>query len=288
LILVAGLAQAAERRKQEETEAAKAPPVRGAVTLGGNTRIVFEFPDDTLRVYYMLQIVNTARARVDIGGPLIIDLPEEAAGAAPLDDSSPTVTVNGTRVTVQGPFASGMTPVQVVFQLPFNRPNLAMEQKWPAPLEQITVASQKVGALAISSPQFTTVGDVRADDGQTYMLASGGALPAGGVLTIQLSNLPVHSSTPRNVALGLAILIGLVGVWLSLPSRTKSSDARRRLLARRDRLLADLAAIETRRRTSGVESAKDAAQKQRILAELEQIYGELDASPQGGGEGLAA
>jgi hypothetical protein len=288
LILVAGLAQAAERRKREESEAAAAPPVRGAVVLGGNSRVVFEFPDDLLRVYYILEIVNNARARVDIGGPLIIDLPEEAAGAATLEGSSQSVTVNGTRMTVMGPFAAGVTPVQVGFQMPFSRAELVFAQKWPVPLEQVTVASQKVGAFAMSSAQFSTVGDVRAEDGQTYMLASGNALPAGGVLTIQLSNLPVHSSTPRNVALVLATVIGLVGIWLSLPARTRSTDARKRLLARRDALLADLAEIEKRTRTSGSESARDATRKQRIVAALEQIYGELDASPQGGGEGIAA
>jgi len=59
-------------------------------------------------------------------------------------------------------------------------------------------------------------------------------------------------------------------------------------MARRDTLLGELARIEARIR-GGDESAKDVARKQRLVAELEQIYGELDeASPRGGGEGLAA
>ena len=290
VILVAGLAQAAERRKQEEATAAAAPPVRGAVVLAGTSRIVFEFPDDTLRVYYMLDIVNNARTRVDIGGPLVIDLPTEAAGTSPMDGSSPTATVNGTRITATGPFASGTTPIQVVFQLPFSSSNLTFAQKWPAPLEQVTVASQKVGAFTMSSPQFTSVGDVKADDGTAYTLASGGALPAGGTLTIQLSGLPIHSSTPRNVALGLAVLIGIVGVWLSVTARSRSRDARKRLMARRDTLLGELARLEELARTDRM-TQKDAARRQRMVAELEQIYGELDeasAGPQGGGEGIAA
>ena len=148
VILVAGIAQAAERKKQEEAQAAAAPPVKGAVVLGGNSRIIFEFPDDLMRVYYMLEIVNNARNRVDIGGPLIIDLPEGAAGASPLEGSSPQATVGGSRITVTGPFASGVTPVQVGFQLPFNSSTITIEQKWPVPIEQVTVASQKLGALS--------------------------------------------------------------------------------------------------------------------------------------------
>jgi hypothetical protein len=288
VILVAGLAKAAERRKQEEAQAAAAPAVKGAVTFGANSRIIFEFPDDLIRVYYMIDIVNNARTRVDIGGPLILDLPTVAAGATPLEGSSPQATINGARITVTGPFASGVTSLQVAFQLPFDSANLTMEQKWPAPVEQVTVASQKIAGLSISSPQFTSIGDVKADDGNTFILGSGGALPAGGTLAIQLSGLPVHSSTPRNVALGLATVIALLGIWLALPSASGSRESRKGLMSRRDALLGDLAKIEERIR-GGNESAKDAARKQRLVVELEQIYGELDeASPRGGGEGVAA
>lgn len=288
LILVADLAKAAERRTKEETQAAAAPPVRGTVVLGGNSRIIFEYPDDLMRVYYMLEIVNNARARVDIGGPLVIDLPAEAAGAFTLEGSSPQAIVGGARITVTGPFASGVTPVQVGFQMPFSSATLTMTQKWPAPIEQVAVASQKLGSLAISSPQFTSVGDVKSEDGTSFILASGGAMPAGGTLTMQISGLPVHSSTPRNVALGLAILVGLLGLWLARPGASGSHESRSTLMARRDSLLGELARIEARIR-GGDASAKDVARKQRLVAELEQIYGELDeASPRGGGEGLAA
>jgi membrane protein implicated in regulation of membrane protease activity len=286
---VADLAKAAERRAQEEKQAAAAPPVRGSVVLGGNSRIVFEYPDDLMRVYYMLEIVNNARARVDIGGPLIIDLPVEAAGTFTLEGSSPQAIVSGARITVTGPFASGVTPVQVGFQLPFSSATLTLAQKWPAPVEQVSVASQKVGTLAISSPQFTSVGDVKADDGTSFILGNGGAMPAGSTLTIQISGLPVHGTTPRNVALGLAIAIGLFGLWLALPGASGSRESRSRLMARRDTLLGELARVEERIRSGDSESVKDAARKQRLIADLEQIYGELDeASPRGGGEGVAA
>src|SRR5205814_8749625 len=118
VILVAGIAQAAERKKKEEAEAAAAPPVKGAVVLGGNSRIIFEFPDDLMRVYFMLEIINNARNRVDVGGPLIIDLPEGAAGASALDGSSPQATIAGLRIPVIGPFASGLTSVQGSLQFP--------------------------------------------------------------------------------------------------------------------------------------------------------------------------
>jgi hypothetical protein len=278
VILVAGIAQAAERKKNEEAEAAAAPPVKGAVVLGGNSRIIFEFPDDLMRVYYMLEIVNNARTRVDIGGPLIIDLPEGAAGASPLDGSSTQATVAGERITVTGPFASGVTNLQIGFQMPFTSSSLSLEQKWPVPLEQVTVASQKLGALSFVSPQFSSVGEVKGEDGTPFLLASGPGIAAGGALRMQVTGLPVHSPLPRYVALGIAFAIALLGLWLALPGAAGSREQHTRLVARRDTLLAELAHIEERAR-AGRETAKDAARKPRVLAELEQIYGELDESP---------
>jgi hypothetical protein len=293
VILVAGLAQAAERRAKEAAAAAAAPPIRGAVAFGDETRIVMEFQDDVLRVFYILQVSNTARAPVDIGGPLIIDLPSGAAGASLLEGSTPSASVSGDRVTVTGPFAPGITNVQVGFELRSNSPELTVTQRWPIALDRVTVAAEKAGALALSSSQFTSTSDVRPGDDGVYVMGTGPGLPAGGVLTMQLSNLPVASRLPSFVALGLAGIIVAVGVWLSMSAGATEQMARTRLMARRDTLLGELAKLERRRRTRGgeLEDSRDAGRRQQLLSELERIYGELDQAsggPQGGGEGIAA
>jgi hypothetical protein len=277
VILVAGIKEAEARKKKEEAEAAAAPPVKGTVVLGGNSRIIFEFPDDLMRVFYMLEIVNNARNRVDIGGPLIIDLPEDAAGASPLDGSSQQATVAGSRITVTGPFASGVTPVQVGFQLPFSTSSRSIEQTWPVPIEQVTVASTKAGAVSFTSPQFSSVGDVKGEDGTPFVLANGPGIKAGGTLRVQVNGLPVHSAVPRYMALALAAGVALFGLWLALPGAKTEGQSRQRLIARRDSLLGELAQIEERART-GRGSGRDASRKPRIVAELEQIYGELDTN----------
>ena len=295
VILVAGLKEAATRAKTEAAVAAAAPPVKGVVVLGPNSRVLMEVQDDAIQVFYVLDILNNARARVDIGGPLLLDLPSGAGGASVLAGSSPTATVSGDRVTVTGPFAPGSTSVQVGFQLRHDSPDLTMTQTWPASLEQLTVAVEKVGALSMSSPQFSTVGEVRAESGTPFLLASGPALAAGSMLTVQLSNLPVHSRTPRYVALGLAGGIIAFGAWMAFSARSEGPKSRARLIHRRDTLLADLATIEERRqrRKGGPASSPqhEEARRQRLLAEIEQVYGELDEAhtqPWGGGEDAAA
>jgi hypothetical protein len=291
VILVAGLAKAAEQKRQDEAKALEAPPVKGTVVLGGDTRLLMQFRDDALQVFYVLDIINNARNRVDIGGPLIIDLPSNAAGAGTLEGSTPAATVNGNRLTIVGPFAPGTTSVQVGYQLRYDSSTLQFEQAWPAALQQVTVGVQKVGNLAVSSPQFLQTRDLSTDDGVVFVIGSGAGLPAGAKLTINLSNLPIHSPVPQYLALGLAAAVIGLGVWLSVSGRKQVRDDRRALASRREALLRELEDLEKRRRAGAVGGERYATRRQRLVSDLEQIYGELDDAgqgPQGGGEGIAA
>jgi hypothetical protein len=288
VILVAGLKEAASRAGEEAAAAAAAPPVKGVVVFSPNSRVLMEFRDDALQMFYVFDIVNSARTRVDIGGPLIVDLPTGAAGATVLEGSSPAASVSGDRVTITGPFPPGSTSVQVGFQLRHSSSELTIQQTWPAPLEQLTVALEKLGNVSMASPQFSTVGEVKSESGSPFLLASGPRLPAGSTLTLQLSNLPAHSAVARNVALAIAGVILAFGTWMAFSARTAAAQQRPRLAARRDRLLAELAALEGQRRAGG---RVDEMRRQRLVAELEQVYGELDEAhtpPRGGGEDVAA
>jgi len=291
VILVAGIAKAAERKKQEEAAAAAEPPTKGIVVFGGNSRVLIQFNNDALDVYYIFEIVNSARARVDTGGPMVINLPPGASGATALEGSSKTATVTETRVTVTGPFASGTTTVQVAFRMPHDSGELTLNQTFPVAFQQVIVGVQKVGDLKVSSPQLTQTSDVRTDNGDLFVLGNGPALPAGGTLTLTLSGLPFHSHTPRYVALGLSGALLAFGAWLAFSGRSQRDQSRQALIARRDTLLGQLAQIESKRRAGAADGDAQAKRRTRILGELEQIYGELDEAhpePQGGGEGVAA
>jgi hypothetical protein len=291
VILVAGIAKATERKKQEETAAAAAPPVKGTVVFGDNTRTLVQFKDDMLEVYYILEIVNSARARVDIGGPLVMELPKAALGASTIEGSSPSATVSNGRLVVTGPFASGTTAVQVGFRLRYSSDQLTLTQPWPAALQRVIVGVERVDGLRVSSPQFSATNDVPTGDGTIFILGNGPAMAANGTTVVTLSGLPFHSRTPRYVALGLALGITGLGVWLSTTGRTGRGEARESLVARRNTLLGQLAQLESKRRAGTIDPASYATRRQRLVSELERLYGELDEAgvgPEGGGEGVAA
>ena len=291
VILVAGIAQAAERKKAEEAKELAAPPTKGVVIIGGTSRILMQFENDNLQVFYVLDVVNSARTRVDIGGPLTFDLPRGAGGASSLEGSSPSVKVSGNRVTVLGPFAPGTTAVQVGYQLRYDSSDITFEQKFPVAMEQVTVGVQKVGDMRMTSPQFQRTNELRTDEGTVFLVGNGSTLAAGTPLTLNLTTLPVHSSAPRYIALGLAALIAVIGVWLVAAAGGKDAQARRALEHRRDSLLGELEQLEVKRRAGTINPERYSSRRVRLVSELEAIYGELDeagAIPPGGGEGIAA
>jgi hypothetical protein len=290
VILVAGIAAAAERRAQEAAKAAAAPPAKGAVVFGGNSRVLMQFDSDSLQVYYVLEIVNNARARVDVGAPLVLDLPPGASGPTSLEGSSKAAILSGNRLTITGPFDAGTTPVQIAFRQAYDGGTWTLEQRWPAGFEQVTVGVEKVGALTMSSPQLPTTSEVTADGGSVFVLGRGPALAAGQPLSVTLTGLPYESHTARVVALGLAAGLLALGAWLGF-SKGSGDTSRQALTNRREALLQELEQVDAKRRDGSMSADRHAARRQRLLQELEQVYGELDQTttgPQGGGEGVAA
>lgn len=280
IILVAGIKEAAERKAKEQAAEAAAPPIKGTVVFGGDSRVLMEFRDDELRVFYILEIVNNARARVDIGGPLIIELPEDAEQATILDGSTRTATVAGTRVRVAGPFAAGSTPLQIAFGLPSTSATRTITQTWPVRLEQVMTMVQKVPNLQVSSPQLVEQDEARAQNGTPFILGGGPAIPAGGTTAITLTGLPVPPTWPRNVALALAGAILLAGAWFARGGGAVAVDVRK-LTERRESLLGELVKLDEQHRAGRIDGSKYASRRHKLVGDLERVYGELDGVPGG-------
>lgn len=220
LLVAADSAQAA--KEAEDRRLAEGPAQQGLVVFGPDTRVIAEMQDDRLNIFYILQILNNARTPVDIGGPLLIDLPREARGAGVMDGSSPQATTQGPRVIVTGPFAPGATNVQVGFELPYSGPTARLEQRWPAAVQQVNMLIPKIAAgVDLVSSQFQSKRDVADPQGQTLIVAQGPAIGAGGALVVDIMGLPHHPTWPRTVALVLASIICTVGLWAAFAPRRR-------------------------------------------------------------------
>jgi hypothetical protein len=280
--LISGIASAAAREQAAAEAAAREPARPGVVELGPESRIILEFQDDVLTVFYLFEILNNARTPIDIGGPLEFELPVGATGASVLQGSSPNVIVRADLVTVTGPFPPGKTLAQVGFSLPQAGASLALRQRLPAALAQVFVGVEKIGNMQVASPQLTDTREMRAESGDLFIMGTGGRVNAGEELVINLSGMPAQSHTQRNVALALAALIFAVGAWMALTPGKAQAAAGARLAARRETLLNEVVALERKRRQKAL-SAADEARLQRATQELERVIAALDS-----GDGAAA
>jgi hypothetical protein len=253
----------------------QAPAQPGTVVLGGESRFVFEIGEDGLNVFNILQIVNTQKTPVQ-AGPLVFELPEGAERASVLEGSSSQAVAAGRRVTVTGPFAPGATSVQFAYTLEIHAREMTVRQTLPAALTQLTVLAQRLGEMHVTSEQFGNHRDMLTD-GQSYILGQGPALKAGDTIALAFTGLPASPVWPRNVALFLAVFILAAGGWMAARPRravVETGARTKQLLAKRERLFAQLAELEKQRET--LDRAGYAERRRELIGALERIYAELD------------
>lgn len=277
----------------------------GSVSLGPRSRIVLDLENDTLQMYYLLEILNPAPYPVTPSASVIIDLPSGAGGASALQGSSPQVVVRGNRVTVTPPFQPGSTAVNVAFTMSYSDGDITLSQKLPVPLGGATVVMRKIGGMQLQSPQLTRQEEALLE-GRVYVMASGPAIAGNGVLTFDVTGLPHHGTVPRTVAGLMATLIVIVGLLAAVTGGDRHATAarRKRLETRRERAFAELVKLEEQKRGGKIDAARHQSRRATLVAQLERIYGELDQAgpatgrglhhgsrdgdPGGGDEGLAA
>ena len=270
---------AIEGKAAADRALAKEPAVSGSVIFGEQSRFVIEAGDDALNVFYILQIVNTARRAVDGGGPLIFDLPEGAIGAGVLEGSAPNAVAAGHRVTVTGPFAPGNTIVQFAYSVPLGSEQIVLTQRMPAQLTRLSVIAQKIAGMRLSSPQLARQREMAAD-GQTYVVGDGGAVKAGDTMTLTLASLPHRATWPRNVAVLLAAVILAAGAWgATRGGRVANSSRRTQMEKRRDQLFTELAALEAQRGRGELDAQVYASRRERLVTSLEDVYAGLEREP---------
>jgi len=265
-----------EKRAADDRALAQGAAVDGVVVLGEQSRFVLEVGDDALNVFNMLQIVNTAKRPVNIGAPLVFDLPPGATGAGMLEGSAPNAVAAGKKVTITGPFAPGNTMVQFAYSVPLGSETVVIAQKMPAQLTQMSVIAQKIGNMQLASPQVSEKREMPAD-GQTFIVGQGGSVKAGDTVTLTLSGLPHRSSWPATITLILSAVILAAGAWGATRGRTPQQDkTRAQLQARRDKLFSELTQLEEQRRKGAVDDRAYATRREHLVTALEDLYAGLE------------
>jgi hypothetical protein len=254
--------------------------VAGTVTLGAQSRIITQFEEEVLQVYYLFDIVNPSSDTVKTS-PLVFELPSSAENATVLEGSAGNGVAKGRTITVTGPFAPGVTSVQMAYSLPPGE-RASIRQPLPAPLTQVAVMVEKVGAMVVSSPNLTDLRE-NSDGGKQFVVGTGPALAAGSVLSVDITGLPHRATWPRYAAMALSLVALAGGAWGASRTggRSAAALAKAELEKRREAAFAELLRIEQRGTPGQPEDARTGERRAELKAELERIYGELDAESSG-------
>ena len=256
----------------------------GRVTLGQDSRILIELGEETVEVYYLLDVLNVADGPVEPQTPFEFMLPSESQAGTVLQGSAPRTAIDGPRAWVSGPFGPGITPVRVAYILPYSSSGLVLSQTFPADFDQILVFVEQWGMIDVASTLIERRGQIAADaaGGSPLQWAAGARVPAGQPIVLALSGLPHHSGWPRVIALSLSGLIVAVSVWGATGTVGGDIDARRleMLRTRREKLFGDLVKTEQQHRHGKIGATRYGTRRAELIGQLERVLRDLD-------EGLA-
>jgi len=262
------------------SDALGTPAESGTVSFGADSRIVVELGEETLSVFYLLDIVNSRSVPVETETTMMLELPPGAISTTVLRESSPQTRSEGRRVTLAGPFAAGTTPLRIAYVMPYSGDLVTIAQPLPVDLEALLLIVEKRGPMDVSSRQIARRADMNPDgaDSGTYIFAAGPSIAAGQSLSFEVSGLPHHSRLPGLLALAAAFMILTVGVWAGAVTPDAEADAgrRRRLETRRERGFDELVKLHQQHQAGKIGAVKYESRRKELLARLERVYDELD------------
>ena len=181
--------------------------------------------------------------------PIVFEMPADATTVSVLEGSTPTAKADGNRVTVNGPFAPGVTSVQIAYRYPYSGGRVRVTQALPLPLGQTTVILRKLDGVQFQLANGQGQRDVPLE-GRMYVVLNGGAIPVGHAARSHVERTAASCGVADVLGIGLGVLIMIGGGVLAFRGAPWRADARKkraRCSVRRATLFEQLVSLERRR-----------------------------------------
>jgi hypothetical protein len=173
------------------------------------------------------------------------------------------------------------TRMRFGFVLPAGgSPTLVFKQPMPFGLEGVRLLVPANANLGIEAPGLRPQPDAKDGQGNVVKLYDLDNIAPGAALTVTVSGLPAISHTGRNIA-GVLCLLLIAAAVVASPRSQKVANAEAsaaQLAERREKLFAELVALEQRRRQARTEGKPDPGadgHRQELVLKLENVYREL-------------
>jgi hypothetical protein len=260
------------------------------LTIGSGGRVILQLRDDALGFIETLPLVNPSGKIFDPGpGGIEIPLPSEAVNAEGAEGEHKIEVRKGIGVAVHGLIpprrppleANQKSPDEITFGfvLPVRGSTLKFEQRFPNGLGEFTFVTEQLVGLSIDSTQVTGRQE-RELGGKKYWLMRGEPVPPGGTLRFSVMGLPAADDTGKIVAAILALGLLAAAIVLSRhpdsPGKSARVEERGRLVERREKLFAELVAVESRRAQAAEAAApRSSPDRDDLVRKLENVYRDL-------------
>jgi hypothetical protein len=258
-------------------------------------RLLFAFQggaqidDDDLGVELQLIVANMTGVPFDTGPEgVLLPLPRGFTSAQLKDDDPArrAAIEAGAGVRLTGVVPPGQREVVVQFALPIRDGRVTLEMPAPLGMFQSELFIVKSGEMVlVPRAGVSTAPRVeRADDGREFYALSNLTLTPGTTLELEIAGLP-EPSRWQAWARGLAgvVVVALVSLALVVAARrprarkpVAPAQQRHELYARRDRLYAELVALERARAAGRIEGGPFETQRKAIMTKLVLVHRELD------------
>lgn len=247
-------------------------------------RLILEVGEDALQMMEELIFKNVSDKVFDPGAEgVVVPLPDGFSGAKELEGSAPVEVRAGQGVAVKSPIppnsgALFATRIRVGFVVPADgSSSVIIEQKLPFGLEGALLLVPESAKLTPEAVGLRA-GEVKADaQGNKVKLYDLDPIAPGGTLALTVRGLPALDRTGRNITGVLCLVLVLAAVvGFQRPRETAhAQNSAAQLSDRREKLFAELVALEHRRRAGGKGDAALEEQRQALVTRLETVYREL-------------
>jgi hypothetical protein len=261
------------------------------------SKIIFEVGEDSLQVMEQLVFKNTSDKMFDPGGDgLLVPLPEGFEGAREIEGTLPLDVRAGQGVAIKSPIAPNngamfATQIRVGFVIPAGgSQSVEFKQALPFGLEGALLLIPSNSNLTPDAPGLKARAEQPDTKGNPVKIYELDSLSPGATLKLMVHGLPALERTGRKVAAVLCLLLIAAAVVGSRKPRhvTHAEASADKLTERREKLFAELVALEQARRQTRPEGKREPGddRRQELIAKLENVYRELATVSHGGPAGL--
>jgi hypothetical protein len=254
--------------------------------LDPRTKVIVDLREEALAVMVGLFFRNVSQEIFDPGEDgLIIPLPDGAVNAQEIEGGEPLEIIPGKGVRIRSVIppdsaAQFVSTARFGYIVPSGGASrLPLRQVMPIAMPDPFILIPEKTGLGLEAAGLKTLQDDVDGTGDKVKAFSVPPVGAGGALELTVTGIPARDRTGRDVALGLCVvLLGAALVGLYRTGRgTRAAPAgsgRDELIARREKLFADLVEVE-RERKAGADAPRLADRRQQLIGELETVYRNL-------------